>query len=568
MKKWLCILLTLMMALGMASSLAEGAEGLVLKSTEILVRVDGNVSIRIVSAPGNLKDKGFTYVSSDKTIASVTRDGEVRGHKIGECTVTVTSQKDETVTATVNVRVVKPVTKLTVTAERKKIHVGDQLPLQVEYKPDDATVKECTYASNREQVVTVDENGVVTGVGRGSATITVTSRDKHTSAEFNVQVVQQVTGLELTAKSSFLGAGKTTKLKAVTLPDDAGNKNVTYLSSDESIATVAKDGTVSAKNPGSVTITATSEDDTTITASVTLTIVRLATKVEFVEKEPRMHVGDTLQLNWKVSPDDATQGAVTFTSENTKVATVDANGLVTGVKAGNTYIVVETSDGSAHKARVKVYVDQPVEGVSMENAEVRVAVGYHTRQKAILEPKDATNKHMTWTSADETIATVSGTDNIVTIKGRRWGDTTVTGVTEDGGYTASILVHSGSYRFAIHADSVRVRNGKPYLVLSNVSNLDITQVRFIMRGFDYEGNPIDMTTHGNDRTLLRGAYDIPLAPGDMTSHGQFTFYHHSDYEGLSLLEFAISGITTDTGLVYDVRDSQLNWIDAVNPLDQ
>lgn len=568
MKKWICVLLALLLVAGTVNAVAEDETGLVLTRTEMLLRVDYSAKINVQSAPGNLKEQGFTYESSDKSIATVSRAGEVYGRKIGDCTITVTSAKDPAVQAVLPVRVVKPVGKLTVTAERKKIHVGDQLPLQVEYKPDDATVKECTYESNRENIVTVDENGVVTGVSQGAATITATSKDKHTFTEFSVQVVQQATGLTLEAKSSFLGTGKTTRLKATVLPEDAGNKNVTYQSSDESIATVAKDGTVTGKAPGSVTITAVSEDDSSVTATTTLTVVRLATKVEILEQEPRMHVGDTLQLQWLVSPNDATQNAVMFTSANTKIATVDEAGLVTGVKAGETTITVETADGALRKAHVKVYVDQPAQGVHMENDEVRIAVGYHSRQKAILEPKDATNKHMTWTSADESIATVSGKDNVVTIKGHRWGDTIVTGVTEDGGYTTSITVHIGSYRFAIHADSVKIHNGKPSLKLSNVSNLNITQVRFMMRGFDTDGDPIVMCTQGNDATILRGAYDITLYPGGSTEHGKFTFYHHSDYAGMALLQFAITGITTDTGFVYNVRDSQINWIDAVNPLPQ
>ena len=144
------------------------------------------------------------------------------------------------------------------------------------------------------------------------------------------------------------------------------------------------------------------------------------TKVAFADTEVSFNVNDTCQLFWQTSPANATNPAVTFKTNNAKVATVDENGLMTGHKRGSCTITVTAADGSGKKDTIKVNVLQPVMGVHMENDTLRVGVDENYTARAVLEPSDASNTRMSWTSADTSIATVRGSKNKPTITGQRW----------------------------------------------------------------------------------------------------------------------------------------------------
>ena len=153
------------------------------------------------------------------------------------------------------------------------VNVGETTTLTATVSPDNATNKNVTWASSEESIATVDENGVVTGVSAGEATITVTSvADDTKTATCTVTVTTvAVTGVSVDATAS-VNVGKTTTLTATVSPDNATNKNVTWASSDESIATVDENGVVTGVAAGKATITVTSVADDTKTATCTVTV--------------------------------------------------------------------------------------------------------------------------------------------------------------------------------------------------------------------------------------------------------------------------------------------------------
>jgi len=287
-----------------------------------------------------------------------------------------------------------------------------------------------------------------------------------------------------------------------------------------------------------------------------------------------VNVGQTLPTEITFEPEDATAKQVTYKSSNNKVATVDESGVVTGIKAGKATITVTAADGSKKKGSISVQVTQPPTGIHFSKTDVRVGVNNHTTVTTIMEPKNALKGEMTWVSSDESIATVQGTSTKAKVFGHKWGRCTVTASTKDGSYKASIHVNVGSLLHAVVVNSVAIKDGKPLIKLKNQSDMNITQVRYEMVGFDIQGNPIQMST--KDDTLL-GGYNHPLAPGEYTKHGQFTFYHAADYVGLSHLYIAITGWTTDTGYYnnngilkhdYNIAEKHYEWIDCNSKLLQ
>ena len=206
--------------------------------------------------------------------------------------------------------------------------------------------------------LTLDENtGVISGTPTADGTFNFTVKATNTggsdseqlSITIDAQTNVPVTGVTLSQTELSLTEGNTAQLTATVKPDDATNKNVTWTSSDETVATVT-DGLVTALKEGTATITVTTEDGSkTATCVVTVTAATVpVTGVTLSQTQASLYYNrtpNTLTLTATVAPDNATNRAVTWTSSNSTVATVDQNGVVTAVAPGTATITVTTADG-------------------------------------------------------------------------------------------------------------------------------------------------------------------------------------------------------------------------------
>jgi len=573
MKKWICLLASLVLfcsVIGLASaSLADEEAVTVTFSTDpVTLMVGKYTTVKTKVAPYAAAKKGVTFASSDESVATVSSKGKVTGVAAGECQITATSDYDTTVSASLAVTVIVPVKKLTVTAESDKIFIGQTLQLTIGYDPEDATLQSVTYDSLNDSVASVSEDGLVTGLKRGSATISVRSADENAKATYKVNVQQAPESVTIKQESAEASVGKKVSLRATVLPTNANDRTVSWTSADESVATVSSKGVITIQGAGNTTVTAACNADPSVTASIPVTGLQLAESVTFDSDVYNVYINETLQLSPIVLPANTSDPSVTYKVGNNKIATVDENGLVTGLKGGKTTVYAYAADGSRKKGHATIQVIVPVTGVSFKYKDVRVGEGNYGTFYATIAPSTASDKNMTWVSSDDRIATVTGTTNRFKIKGHNWGRCKVTGTTEDGGFTVVVNVDIGSLKHAVTVTSVSVRDGKPYLKLKNKSNMNITQVRFEMRGYNSGLQPIDMSTKG-DKSVLKGAYDLPLASGESTKHGVFTFYNKSDYPGLYILQFCITGWSTDTGYYdsngvlqynYNLSESHWEWV--------
>jgi len=155
------------------------------------------------------------------------------------------------------------------------------------------------------------------------------------------------TSISLSAESSSISIGATTQLTVNYTPSDTNVKNVTYTSSNESVATVSNAGLVTGITQGSVTITATAQTATgTTSATTSITVTPIAvTSVSLSSNSETIKVGKTVTLIPTISPSNATNKNVTWSSSNTSIATV-SEGIVTGVSAGTVTITVTTVSGN------------------------------------------------------------------------------------------------------------------------------------------------------------------------------------------------------------------------------
>lgn len=172
---------------------------------------------------------------------------------------------------------------------------------------------------------------------------------------FNVPV----TSISVSETEANIETGKTLELTVTIAPDDARNKTVTWSSSDETVATVSQEGTVTAVKAGEATITAATNDGTELTASCKITVTpKLATSIKLDKERLEMEAGATETLKATVLPEDAGDRTVTWSSSDETVATVSHEGTVTAVKAGEATITATTNDGTGLTASCIVKVNE------------------------------------------------------------------------------------------------------------------------------------------------------------------------------------------------------------------
>ena len=205
-----------------------------------------------------------------------------------------------------------------------------------------------TWSSSDASVATVDQNGNVTAVGAGTATITATAGDCSATCEVTVTIpFIPVSGITLSQNAASLFVDEGMTLSAEVTPEDATNKTVTWSSSDASVATVDQNGNVTAVGAGTVTITATA-GDCSATCEVTVTIpVIPVSGITLSQNAASLFVDEGMTLSAEVTPEDATDKTVTWSSSDASVATVDQNGNVTAVGVGTAAITATAGDYSA-----------------------------------------------------------------------------------------------------------------------------------------------------------------------------------------------------------------------------
>jgi uncharacterized protein YjdB len=247
-----------------------------------------------------------------------------------------------------------------------------------------------------------------------------------------------VSGVSLNKSATGILVGGTETLTATITPSHATNQNVTWTSSDNSVATVDNTGLVTAVADGTATITVTTVDGS-FTAPCMVTVSSTAVAVTGVSLNKgtlTLVEGGMETLTVTITPSYATNQNLTWTSSATAVATVN-NGVVNAVAAGTASITVTTDDGG-FTAACTVTVTAPVTGVSLNKTALSLVVYSTEILIATVAPANATNQNVTWTSSVPAVATVDNNTGLVTAVTA--GTVTITATTEDGGKTANCIV--------------------------------------------------------------------------------------------------------------------------------
>ena len=276
--------------------------GVKLDKTELELVEGEDAQLAATVSPDDASDKSVSWKSSEAGVATVDDSGKVTAVKAGSTTVTVTTtdgSKTATCTVTVTAKII-PVEEVKIEPATLEITEGETAQLKASVSPADAD-QEVDWTSTDSQILTVDQNGLVTALKPGNASVVIRSKtynDKQGSCKVTVKQDKTLKGITLNPSEITLKAGESRDIAVIYTPEYAAEKTVTWASSDPSVATV-NEGKVSALKEGTAKITATSKDGSH-KAECTVTVSKAERPFLY------MYVDDDLLVNGVPDPLDGT----------------------------------------------------------------------------------------------------------------------------------------------------------------------------------------------------------------------------------------------------------------------
>lgn len=383
-----------------AASGVNSVTGVKLNVTSLTISVGKNGSLSAIVSPSDATNKAVTWSSSNESVALVSSKGKVVGVGVGSAVITVTTQ-DGNKTAMANVTVkrassssssgssssggsssgssskYRKVTKVSINSDDFSIKVGNTKTLTYTISPSNATNKKVSWDTNNPSVAKVSSTGKVTGVGAGTAYITIKSVDG-VSDKVKVVVTKRnpikATKITLSPSSLTLNVGAKKAVTATVSPSNASIKTITWVSHNTNIAKVDSKGTVTGVGAGSTKISAYTTDGN-VTASMNVTVKSNSSsggstkpttvKVTDLIVAPTsvyLYVDETERISTTVLPSTATNKSLNWSSSNTSVATVSSSGVITGKKYGTTTIkVTSASNSNVSKVIAVTVTNKPVD---------------------------------------------------------------------------------------------------------------------------------------------------------------------------------------------------------------
>lgn len=311
--------------------------------------VGGSGKIRYSVLPGNTTNTNVTFKSLNEKVATVDANGVVTGVSEGNADIVITTEEGGfEAKCTVRVdgidaRGIERVGDKTVT-----MGLNQTRQLQVKITPSDTTNKNVQWTSSNNSVATVDSNGVVTSKNSGSTIITATTHNE-LKTEFFIEVETSVTNITLNSNEINLNTGGTFKLDATVNPSNASNKNIKWISANESIATVDQSGNVAADVAGTTYISAVSADGkvvATCTVNVSKPVVTKPAKVKIKSAKKK---GKKVTLKWKKISDAA--GYVVYMKTNSG----KFKAVKTVKKAKKVKAVISLKKGNKYSFKIRAY---------------------------------------------------------------------------------------------------------------------------------------------------------------------------------------------------------------------
>lgn len=405
----------------------QSATGIELNKTSIF-RYSDDMSAEQLTAtvlPTNAADKSVTWTSSNPAVAEVSSTGLVTLKGLGTAEITCRSVSNPNVVATCSVTVRQAVTGIALDQQGHLRTNADMSSLQLnaEVSPASAWNKALTWESSNPAVAKVSASGLVTMVGVGNTVITCRSvSNPDITDTFDLTIIQAVTEIDLneTAFTCYSDHKDSIQLTADVRPVDAGNKAVTWVSSDPSVVTVSDSGAVIVVGAGTAMVICRSVSDPSVTAECKFTVLQAVTGITLNETSINTNSDEinVTHLLAEVAPANAANKTVKWESSDPSVAEVSIDGVVTIKGVGEADITCSSESTPYIMAVCKVTVKQAVTDMQLSESSVyRYSNDRESFQLiATLTADEQADIEVVWKSSNTAAATVSNS-GIVTING-------------------------------------------------------------------------------------------------------------------------------------------------------
>ncbi len=412
----------------------SGALEIALSSTKETLYMNGELNLTAEILTPNPCDKKINWSSSKESVVKV-QNGTVVPMGYGTAVVRATAAQDENSYAECEITVQKrPVTDIIVTPTVSRMDVDMTQQVTAEILPLEAEDRDIVWSTDNEEIATITQKGVLTGVSEGSVQVIAKSVYYPTVVGSCTIQILPVTAISIAMEPSevVLSVGEKQRVAVTFNPLNTTDKSLTWSSLDEDVARMVGD-TIVAAGVGTTSIVATTKNN--VTGIVTVNVIETAVPVESVSVSPKtltMYVGDTQKVAVEVLPDDASNPSVTWKSSDESIATVSlTSGEIQALRPGDVTITASSGNGKTDDVAVTVKYPE-LTSVSFSETTVNVAQGKTVNLADLLvkEPRNAEMKSVVWSANNES-ASISETGVLTNNLEYGEANVTVTAVVTD-----------------------------------------------------------------------------------------------------------------------------------------
>ncbi|MDR2563983.1 MAG: Ig-like domain-containing protein [Prevotellaceae bacterium] len=309
-------------------------------SVEISVNQEFQLSAEVM--PETACNKAISWSSGNIAIASISKDGRIKGLKCGQTTITARSSEGNH-TVTCRLTVGKQVSGISLSPTSLNLAVNQTQQLTVSILPADACDKGVSWRSDNPSVAEVSSTGRVKALSCGEATIFVTAGDGGFSARCDVKVGRELAGVTLSPSKLQLQPEAERKLTAAPFPDEACNKEISWISDNPAVATVDNSGKIRAISCGTTIITVRTRENG-FEAKCEVSVGKAVVGLSLSKNSATIAKGNKETLLAEVLPDGACNSRISWITSNPAVATVN-EGRVQAISTGKATITAIVGDG-------------------------------------------------------------------------------------------------------------------------------------------------------------------------------------------------------------------------------
>lgn len=391
-------------------------------SVSIVKTEDKTITLTLNSE--EVDNKNMVWTSSDESVAIVVQnmnavyplEAIVVAHKVGKATIKAEAQDGSGMSATCEVEVT-PLMASDISLLSASVVKTIPTQLEANVSPTEADNKKLKWTSLTPDIATVTEDGTMTGLKMGTAKVKAETTDgSNLSVVFEVQVLGlSVSTISLPAESSIIKT-ESMKLEYSILPLASDNQKLKWSSNATDIVSVDEStGVITAHKVGDAIITATATDGSDISASTKIHVTPL--KISQIEMSKEMSLLHSLskQIEVKITPELADNKTLKWISDNEDIATVNQEGVVTGVNVGSANVTATTTDGTELSATCKVTVNPVTINLSTNTINLQKGSEY-VEQTATVLPENYEHKDVVWTTSGNGVASVDKDGHITANK--------------------------------------------------------------------------------------------------------------------------------------------------------